>query len=57
MQKDKMKNSLHNQQLIEILLKMKYNIEDSFDCYDFLKEDLSAAGKVKQVLGPLFALN
>ena len=52
-----MKKSLRNQRLIEILFKMKYNFEDSFECYDFLKEDLSAEGEVKQVLRPLFALN
>ena len=56
-QKDKMKKSLHNQWLIEILFKMKYNLEDSFECYDFLGEDLSAEGEVNQALGPLFALN
>ena len=39
-QKNKMKKSLHNQRLIEILFKMKYNLEDSFECYEFLGEDL-----------------
>ena len=52
-----MKKSLHNQRLIEILFKMKYNLEDSFECYDFLGEDLSAEGEVNQALRPLFALN
>ena len=52
-----MKKSLHNQRLIEILFKMKYNLEYSFECYDFLGEDLSAEGEVNQALGPLFALN
>ena len=56
-QKDKMKKSLHNQWLMEILFKMKYNLEDSFECYDFLGEDLWAEGEVNQALGPLFALN
>ena len=45
-QKDEMKKSIHNQQLIEILLKLKYNIEDSFECYDFLGEDLMVEGTV-----------
>ena len=27
------------------------------DCYEFLKEDLYAEGKINQALGPLFALN
>ena len=45
-QKDKMKKSLHNQRLIEILLKLKYNLDDSFDCYDFLGEDLTTEGAV-----------
>ena len=40
-QKDKMKKYLHNQQLIEILLKLKYNIEDSFECFDILGKDLT----------------
>ena len=52
-----MKKSLHNQRLIEILLKLKYNLEDSFDCYDFLGEDLSKEGEVNQALGPLFAFD
>ena len=29
-QKDKMKKSLHNQRLIEIILKLKHNLVDSF---------------------------
>ena len=41
-----MKKSLHNQRLIEILLKLKYNLEDSFEYYDFLGEDLSTEGEV-----------
>ena len=57
MQKTNMKKSMHNQQLIEILSKIRYDLEDSFKCYEFLKEDLSAEGEVKQVLGPLFTLN
>ena len=52
-----MKKSLHNQRLIEILFEMKYNLEYSFECYDFLGEDLSAEGEVNPALGPLFALN
>ena len=48
-----MKKSLHNQRLIEILLKLKYNLDDSFDCYDFLGEDLTTEG----ALGPLFAFD
>ena len=56
-QKDKMKKSLHNQRLIEVLLKLKYNLEDSFGCYDFLGEDLSAEGEVNPALVLLFALN
>ena len=32
-------------------------MEDSFDCYDFLGEDLSDEGEVNQALGPLFTLN
>ena len=55
--KDKMKKSLHNQRLFEILLKLKYNLEDFFDCYDFLGEDLSAEGKVNQAMGPLFVFD
>ena len=27
------------------------------DCYEFMKEDLYAEGKINQALGPLFALN
>ena len=45
-----MKKSLHSYQLIDILFKIKYNLEDSFECYDFLKEDLSAEGEVKQTV-------
>ena len=52
-----MKKSLHNQRLIEILLKLKYNLDDSFDCYDFLGEDLTTEGAVNQALGPLFAFD
>ena len=55
-QKDKMEKFLHNQRLIKILLKLKYNIEDSFKCYDFLEEDLMVEGTVNQALGPLFVL-
>ena len=36
---------------------IRYNLEDSFECYEFLKEELSAEGKIKQALGPLFAFN
>ena len=56
-QKDKIKKSLHNQRLIEILLKLKYNIEDSFKCYDFVGKYLMVEGTVKQVLGLLFAFD
>ena len=57
MQKNNMEKSMHNQQLIDILSKIKYKLEDSFECYEFMKEDLDAEGKIKQALGPLFALN
>ena len=36
---------------------MKYNLEDSFEWYDFLGEDISVEGEVNQALGLLFALN
>ena len=45
---------LYNKRLIEILYKIGYNLEDSFECYEFLREDLSNEGEVKQTLGPLF---
>ena len=57
MKKDHVIRMLHNKRLIEILYKMGYDLEDSFECYEFLKEDLSNEGEVKQTLGPLFALN
>ena len=44
-------------QLIEILSKIRYKLEDSFECYEFMKGTLDAEGKIKQALGPLFTLN
>ena len=55
--KDKMKKSLHNQRVIQVLLKLKYHLEDSYGCYDFLGQDLTAEGEVNSALGFLFALN
>ena len=52
-----MARTLHNKWLIEILYMIGYNLEDYFACYEFLKDDLSNKGEVKQMLGPLFALN
>ena len=57
MQKNNMEKSVHNQWLIEILSRIRYKLEDSLDCYEFMKEDLYAEGKINQALGPLFALN
>ena len=57
MQKNNMKKSRHNERLIEILSKIMYKLEDSFEYYEFMKEDLYAEGKIKQALGPLFTLN
>ena len=36
---------------------MKYHLEDSYGCYDFLGQDLTAEGEVNSALGVLFALN
>ena len=36
MEKDKMKKSPHNQRYMKTLLKLKYHLHDSFECYDFL---------------------
>ena len=36
---------------------ISYKLEDSFECYEFMKEDLYAEGKINQALEPLFALN
>ena len=52
-----MKKSLHNQRFIEVLLKLKYHLEDSYGCYDFLGQDITAEGEVNSALGLLFALN
>ena len=57
MQKDNMEKSVRNQWLIKILSRIRYKLEDSLDCYEFMKEDLYAEGKINQALGPLFALN
>lgn len=57
MQKNNMEKSVHNQWLIEILSRIRYKLADSLDCYEFMKEDLYAEGKINQALGPLFALN
>ena len=57
MQKNNMEKSVHNQWLIEILSRIRYKLADSFDCYEFIKEDLYAEGKINQALEPLFALN
>ena len=35
-QNDKMKKSPHNQRYMDTLLKLKYHLEDSYECYDFL---------------------
>ena len=56
-QKNKMKKSIHNQWLIKILLKLNYNIEDSYECYDFLGKDKTVEGTVNQALGWLFAFD
>ena len=39
------------------MLKLKYHLEDSYGCYNFLGQDLTAEGEVNSALGPLFALN
>ena len=52
-----MKKSPHNQRYIETLLKLKYHLEDSFECYDFVAQDLKAEGEVDTAVGQLFALN
>ena len=57
MQKNNMEKSVHNQWLIEILSRIRYKLADSLDCYEFMKEDLYAEGKINQALGPLFTLN
>ena len=57
MQKNNMEKSVHNQWLIEILSRIRYKLADSLDCYEFMKEDLYAEGKINQALGPLYALN
>ena len=56
-EKDKMKRSPHNQRYLETLLKLKYHLEDSYECYDFLAQDLKAEGEVSVAVGQLFALN
>ena len=52
-----MKKSPHNQRYLETLLKLKYHLEDSYECYDFLAQDLKAEGEVNAAIGQLFALN
>ena len=52
-----MKEFLHNQRYLETLLKLKYHLEDSFECYDFVAQDLKAEGEVDTAVGQLFALN
>ena len=39
------------------MYKIGYDLEDSFECYEFLKEYISNGREVNQTLGPLFALN
>ena len=36
---------------------MKYHLEDSYECYDYLAQDLKAEGEVSVAVGQLFALN
>ena len=45
MKKENIGKMLHNQRFIEILYKIGYNLEDSFECYDFLMEDLKTEGE------------
>ena len=52
-----MKRSPHNQRYLETLLKLKYHLEDSYECYDYLAQDLKAEGEVSVAVGQLFALN
>ena len=42
---------------METLLKIKYHLEDSFDCYDFMSQDYKVEGEVDTAMGHLFALN
>ena len=51
-----MKNSLHNQRYMETLLKLKYYLQDSYKCYDFLGQDLKA-GDVNAVVGQLLTIS
>ena len=53
---DKIKKSSHNQSYLETLLKLKYHLEDSFECFDFLAQDLKAEAEVDAAEGQLFAL-
>ena len=36
---------------------MKYHLEDSYECYDFLGQDLKAEGEVNAAIDPIFTLN
>ena len=56
-EKDKMKRSPHNQRYLETLLKLKYHLEESYECYNFLAQDLKAEEEVSVAVGQLFALN
>ena len=52
-----MKKSPHNQRYLKTPLKLKYHLEDSCECYNFLDQDLKAEGEVNAAIGPIFALN
>ena len=51
-----MKKSPHNKRFLEVLLKLKYNLEDSFECYNSLGQDLKAEGEIDAAIGTLFVL-
>ena len=54
-EEEKMKKYAHIQRYVENLLKLKYNVADSYELYDL--QDLRASGEMDELVASIYAAN